>query len=99
MFCAAMVLTPSSAGSQKQLSFTLSLLVICLIALAANCAGARSAVNPHAACDVADVGDEGEVHRASDEWRHDVRRLEDLDSAALTYAEAKAIASGNPDRV
>ncbi|MEI2725652.1 MAG: hypothetical protein V9H26_19705 [Verrucomicrobiota bacterium] len=25
-----------------------------------------------------------------------IRRLEDLDSAALTYAEVKAIASGNP---
>jgi hypothetical protein len=32
-------------------------ILIRLITLAANCAGARSAVNPHAACDVADVGD------------------------------------------
>ena len=31
-------------------------ILIRLITLAANCAGARSAVNPHAACDVADVG-------------------------------------------
>ena len=28
--------------------------------------------------------------------RYHIRRLEDLDSAALTYAEVKAIASGNP---
>lgn len=28
--------------------------------------------------------------------RSEIRRLEDLDSAALTYAEVKAIASGNP---
>jgi hypothetical protein len=31
-------------------------ILIGVITLAANCAGARSAVNPHAACDVADVG-------------------------------------------
>ena len=30
--------------------------MIRLITLAANCAGARSAVNPHATCDAADVG-------------------------------------------
>src|SRR5207237_10172538 len=37
-------------------------ILIRLITLAANCAGARSAVNPHAACDVADVGDGATEH-------------------------------------
>jgi ketosteroid isomerase-like protein len=35
-------------------------------------------------------------HTGIDHVVEDIRRLEDLDSAALTHAEVKAIASGNP---
>jgi len=45
------------------------------ITLAANCAGARSSVNPHAACDVADVGNGATENpkraRRGKPWRQD----------------------------
>ena len=50
-------------------------IVIGLITLAANCAGARSGVNPHAACDVADVGNGATENpnraRRGKPWIHD----------------------------
>jgi len=40
--------------------------------------------------------DEGQVHRQVNDRRYDVRRLEDMDSAAFDLCRGQSLASGNP---
>jgi hypothetical protein len=71
-------------------------ILIRLITLAANCAGARSAVNPHAACDVADVGDGVTEHpKRARSGKPRLRAKDDLTG----YAPASDPTSGIRDSV